>query len=181
MVDNYNTVNLTLEQAKAIVGEAQNSARWGMKFASPPAALGQPPEGFWIGFQTADFPQEAVTYLEERIGNFPVSWIGEVTRNGSISVTNIETEKMEFTNYISKWINLMAEVTSKESTHKSVTTKDVEATVIMYLLDGKGNRTLEFTLKFCKPENLTPPSGANSPSVMSTGFGIKYDTFVRGK
>lgn len=175
----YNTVDLTLEEAKKEVGDVQNTARWGFRFKKAPSALGEPPEGFYIGFQTGDFPQEVIAYIEERVGNFPMSWVGEVTRNGTISLSNIESEKMIFTKYITKWINLMAEIEANKSTHKSVKTSDMEATIEMFLLDGAGSKTLTFDLKFCKPENLNNPSGTNTPAAMASGFGLKYDSFYK--
>lgn len=175
----YDTVALTLEEAKAEFGDVQNTARWGFKFKKPPTALGEPPAGFYVGFQTGDFPQEVIAYIEERIGNFPVSWIGEVTRAGSISMSNIESEKLVFTKYLTRWINLMGEVDSKSSTHKSVATADIEATVEMFLLDGQGNKTISFDLKYAKPESLNNPSGSNSPAALQSGMGLKFDTFYK--
>ena len=180
-ITEYNTMDLSLEEVKVAAGEAQNMARWGFKFSSPPPALGKPLEGFYVGFQTGSFPQETITYLEERLGNFPVSWVGEVTRNGEIAIGNIESENMEFTDYLNRWVNLMGAVTDKKSTHTSVKTKDVEATAVIFLMEGtKGDRTLEFTLKFCKPMAQTAPSGSNTPALFASGFSLKYDTFVRG-
>lgn len=178
-MNKYDTVAMTLEESKKEFGDVQNTARWGFKFVKAPKALGEPPKDFYVGFQTGDFPQEVIAYIEERIANFPVSWIGEVTRQGSINLSNIESEKLTHTKYITKWLNLMAEVSDKESTHKSVSTADMEATIAMWLLDGRGNKTIEFTLKMCKPESLNNISGSNTPAALQGGMAIKYDTFVK--
>lgn len=175
----YNTQAMTLEEAKETFGEPQDMGKWGFKFKKPPSALKDVPDDFFIGFQSIDFPQEVVTYLEERLANFPVSWIGEVTRNGSITASKIESEKLEFITYLTRWVNLMSEVKKGASTHKSIKTKDLEATLELYLLDGKGNKTLTMDLEYCKPESPAGFSGANSPSVMQTGLTVKFDNFYK--
>lgn len=175
----YDTVSLALEEAKKEFGDVQNTARWGFKFITPPSALGEPPAGFYIGFQTGDFPQEVIAYIDERIANFPVSWIGEVTRAGSITMSNIESEKLVFTKYLTNWINLMGALDSKASTHKSVATEEIEATIEMWLLNGQGEKTISFQLKFCKPESLNNPSGSNTPAALQSGMGLKFDTFFK--
>jgi len=175
----YNTIKTTLEGAKDLFSEPQNTSNWGMRFKKSPPALGKEPDNFWIGFQTADFPQEVITYLEGRVANFPMSWIGEVTRNGTMSATNIISERSEFLNYMTRWINLMSFVEKGKTTHKRVLTKDVEATVELYFLDEDGGKTIAMDLLFCKPEAMPGMSSTTEPSLLNGGFNLKFDNFYK--
>jgi hypothetical protein len=179
MSASINTVNTTMEKAKELFKDPVNTARWGMRFKLAPPALGNPPENFFIGFQTVDFPQEVITYLEERICGFEMSWVGEVSRKGEISATNFVSEKMEDLEYIARWINLMGKQKKGATTKKSVKTKELEAVLDIFLMDEEGNRLLSMDLEYCKPNPLQGFSGTATPALLASGLNLKFDNFVR--
>jgi hypothetical protein len=174
-----NTKTMTLEEAKTKFAEVVNSMNWGMRFKKAPSALDAPPENFFVGFQSVDFPQEIITYIEERIGNFPLSWIGEVTRNGSISATSLVAENTESEEYLTRWINLMGKVEKGRTTHESVKTSEIEATIELFMLTTSGEKILVVDLLFCKPEPMPNFSGSNTPAALAGGITLKFDNFYK--
>jgi hypothetical protein len=169
---------ITLQQIKAI-GNVGHRHRWNFILSSPPAVVPYDSEELNVRCISSGVPRLVGTTTEIKIRGIQVNQNGILAPEGPITLTFIETNNNMIQNFLKAW----RDATWDQETSVSQPKTDLEAVIILQLLDQSNNARWQYEMKGCILESYDPMGGdldGESTDGQRPAITIRYDWFKDG-
>lgn len=169
---------ITLAQIKAI-GNVGHRHRWNLIVSSFPAVVPYDSDELNVRCISSGVPKLVGTTTEVKIRGMQVNQNGIFAPEGPITLTFIETVNNMIQNFLKAW----RDATWDQQTSVSQSKTDLEAIIILQLLDQANIARWQYELKGCILESYDPTGGDldnESTDGQRPAITIRYDFFKDG-